>query len=263
MARLEAHDAAAGRGNADGSRRVRSHRHGHDSGGHRRGRAAARAARNASGRHGIHHAAEMRVVAGDAVGELMQVGEAHDESAGTLQSRDHLGVPRAGNALECLAAATEGHAFDMHEVLDRHRHTRQEAPAWRWQGIGQPRERVQVGALPRALEGRRAIGGWRSARRFAVRGRGRHRAWNVRGVRRRGSAAEKLELRPVHLEALQPCRGALAVAIAEPAGVADQRVLQFHRAYFGGFCSLLTDSRCPGPWMRFDFDTGWFTSVSW
>ena len=84
----------------------------------------------------------MRVVAGDAGGELVQVGEPDDRRAPTTQACDHLGVMLRDGAIERLAAAGERGAAHLHEVLDRDRHAHG--------AFGDPRESVQARIVARA-----------------------------------------------------------------------------------------------------------------
>ena len=91
--RLEADDSAARGGDADRAAGVGSERRVREACGKRGGRAAAGAAGGPAGRDRVRNRAEMRVLRGDAVGELVEVRLADVRVAGALEADDCLGAP--------------------------------------------------------------------------------------------------------------------------------------------------------------------------
>src|SRR4030095_391365 len=75
-----------------------------------------------SWRRGVGHMAEVRVGAGYAVGELMQVGSADDQRARRAQLRHYHSVARRLVTRQSFGAAGEGIALHVHQIFDRHRH---------------------------------------------------------------------------------------------------------------------------------------------
>ena len=66
----------------------------------------------------IAHGAEVRVLAGDAEGELVQVVLAQDDRAGLFQSRNDRGVLVATLSSRIFEPKVVGHAGDVEQVLD-------------------------------------------------------------------------------------------------------------------------------------------------
>ena len=117
VARLESDDAAAGGPDADRASGTRPDRKPDDARGDGGRGPTAGSAGNARRRDGVHDAPDTGIVAGDAVGEFMQVREADNDRPGAPETRDDLGIARGGRALERLAAAGERHALDPHQSL--------------------------------------------------------------------------------------------------------------------------------------------------
>jgi hypothetical protein len=227
VARLEADNPAAGGRNADRARGIGADGEANDARRDGRGRSAARAAGSARWRGGIQHVAKVRVGAGDAVGELVKVGEPDEDRARTPQPRDHLGITVRGRAIEGLAAGAERRASHEHQVFHRDGHATEQPVGCRLHTGRKPRERVQLAVAmrpPQRVGGigpKRDIAGAHSSCRSKRRG-----AREIRRRRRRFSSAKQFQLGPVHLEAGEPCVGSLAVTVSEPIGIPDQRFAQ-------------------------------------
>jgi hypothetical protein len=119
---LEADDAAAGRRDPDRPCGVGAERRVAEARGESRGRASARSARVAVRREWIADVAEVLVLGGDPVGELVQVGLPDDRVAPGLEARDGgcrplgdvlgedrrpIGRPEAGRVEEVLDAEAD------------------------------------------------------------------------------------------------------------------------------------------------------------
>ncbi len=89
---FEANDAAESSGNTDGAAGVSADAAEAEASSDSSCGTAAGAAGNSGKIPGIVDGAEVRVVAGDAVGELVHVGLAENDGAGIFELRDHRGV---------------------------------------------------------------------------------------------------------------------------------------------------------------------------
>ena len=119
VAGLEADDPAAGGGDPDRAARVGSERCVREPGGECGGRAAAGAAGRPSGRDRVGNRAEVRVLGGDAVGELVQVRLADVHVAGALEAHDRLGAPLGHVVGEEDRPVGRGQPGGVEEILDR------------------------------------------------------------------------------------------------------------------------------------------------
>ena len=116
--RLEADDAAAGRRDPDRPCGVGAERGVAEARGESRGRASARSARVAVGREWVADVAEVLVLRGDPVGELVQVGLPDDRVAPGLEARDGGCRPRGDVLGEDRRPVGRPEAGRVEEVLD-------------------------------------------------------------------------------------------------------------------------------------------------
>jgi hypothetical protein len=119
VGRLEADDAAAGGGDADRSARVGPERRVCEAGGERRSRAAARAAGDSARGDRVGDGAEVRVLGGDAVGELVEVRLPDVDVAFSLELGDCRGGPLRDVVGEDDRPVGRGEPGGVEEVLDR------------------------------------------------------------------------------------------------------------------------------------------------
>ena len=117
--RLEARDPAPGRRDADRAAGVGAERQLDVAGGDRRGRAAARPAGEPAWIAWVRHGAEVRVLRGDAVRELVQVRLAGDSVAGSLDAQDCVGAARRHVVCEEDRAVRRDEPRGVEQVLDR------------------------------------------------------------------------------------------------------------------------------------------------
>ena len=117
--RLQPDDPAKRRGNADRSARIGAHGCEAHSRGDGRRRSSARAPGNSLARPGIARAAEVRVLAGDAVGELVHVGLAEKNRSGPRQPSGHVAVSVGNEIRENLRAGRGANAARPEIVLQR------------------------------------------------------------------------------------------------------------------------------------------------
>ena len=97
---------------------VRAERERHQPGGDGGARTARRAAGDALGIARVAHRPVMRVLAGEAVGELVHVGQADEDRAGRLQPRDSRRVLRGGRGVGADPRSRAGRApGDIEQVL--------------------------------------------------------------------------------------------------------------------------------------------------
>ena len=124
VGRLEARDAAAGGRYPDRAARVGAEAELGQPGGQRRGGAAARAARDPSWRERVRDRAEVRVLGGRPVRELVQVGLPHVDVAGGLEPAH--GLRRLGRDVlgEQDRAVRRDEPRRVEQVLDREPHPR-------------------------------------------------------------------------------------------------------------------------------------------
>ncbi len=115
---LEADDAAAGRRDPDRPCGVGAERGVAEARGESRGRASARSARVAVRREWIADVAEVLVLGGDPVGELVQVGLPDDRVAPGLEARDGGCRPRGDVLGEDRRPVGRPEAGRVEEVLD-------------------------------------------------------------------------------------------------------------------------------------------------
>ena len=116
--RLEADDAAAGRRDPDRPCGVGAERGVAEARGESRGRASARSARVAVRRERVADVAEVLVLGGDPVGELVQVGLPDDRVAPGLEARDGGCRPRGDVLGEDRRPVGRPEAGRVEEVLD-------------------------------------------------------------------------------------------------------------------------------------------------
>ncbi len=148
VGRLEADDAAAGGRNPDRAAGVGSEGRVREPGGEGSRRASARAARDPPAGDRVGNGAEVCVLRGDAVGELVEVGLSDVRVAGALQANDDLGAPVWDVIGEEDRPVSRRQAGGVEEVLDRNRDAirrgrlrpREEDPG-RGRGVAQSRAR--------------------------------------------------------------------------------------------------------------------------
>ncbi len=115
---LEADDAAQAGGQANGAAGVGAKGQGRHASRHRRGRAAAGAARYAFQVPGIARHLVSAVLGGRAHGELVEIGLAQENRIRLAQFADDMGIIRRHEVFENLAAAGGGLPLGAQNVLD-------------------------------------------------------------------------------------------------------------------------------------------------
>src|SRR5438874_3052308 len=122
VGRFQSDCPAETRRSPDGSARIAAEAGGTQAGGNRGRRPAARAAWHAGNIPGVADDAEVRVFAGYAEGELVQVVLAENQRASLFEAADNSGVLGCDVVAQDLGAHRRRHAGEVKEVFDAYRH---------------------------------------------------------------------------------------------------------------------------------------------